>query len=276
MKKTFFLLTGLWAALSFAAAVSGRAQSTSMLTVSGVILLREAQAPDFRSILPALRKDWGFSPDSSQVSDKRMTLYWGGTTAVMQYVPYPMAAAEVRSAAEGAWLWATAREEAPRHRAQLTLAVLGSGQTALALYKIYTRVAAAALEQTRAYGIYLPKHYLLHSRDFFLEGARQINRGELPLYCWVYFGMFQKEGLSYAYTYGLDAFGMLDLELIRYPKSLAEAHAVLYDAALEALRGGKVWREGAVVESLDGEKFVLRRQRSPYLENKEMLRLEKL
>jgi len=187
-----------------------------------------------------------------------------------------MAPAEVRSAAEGAWLWGTARDEAPRHKAQLNIAIVGNGQTAVTLYKTYTRVAAAALETTRAYGIYLPRHYLLHSRDFFLEGARQLKRDELPLYCWIYFGMFTQDGLSCAYTYGLDEFGMLDLEIVRSPKTLAEAHAILYDAARDALRTGKPWQEGAVLESLDGERFLLRRARSPFIENKEMLQLQRL
>ncbi|MDW8228512.1 MAG: DUF4261 domain-containing protein [Saprospiraceae bacterium] len=245
-------------------------------TVSGVILLREAKSPDFRALLPALRKDWGFVVDSAQFGDKKMTLYSGGLTVVVQYVNYPMAAAEVRSAAEGAWLWGAARDEAPRHQAQLTLAVVGAGQAPITLYKAYTRVAAALLENTRAYGIYLPRHYLLHSRDFFLEAARQMDRDEPPIYCWVYFGMFQLDGLSCAYTYGLDDFGMMDLEIVRTPKSLAEAHAVLYDATREALRSGKPWQEGAVLESVDGEKFLLRRVRSPYIENREMLQLQKL
>lgn len=269
---TCFLFAFLFGVVQAAVAQT----AVPMRTVSGVVLLREAKAPDFRALLPALRKDWGFVVDSSQLGDKKITLYSGGLTVVVQYVNYPVAPAEVRSAAEGAWLWGTAREEAPRHQAQLTLAVVGAGQAPVTVYKAYTRVAAALLENTRAYGIYLPRHYLLHSRDFFLEAARQMDRDELPLYCWVYFGMFQLDGLSCAYTYGLDDFGMLDLEIVRTPKSLAEAHAVLYDAAREALRSGKPWQEGAVVESVDGEKFLLRRVRSPYIENREMLQLQKL
>lgn len=248
----------------------------SVRTVSGVILLREAKVPDFRALVPILRKDWGFAADSFQLADKKMTLYLGGVTVVLQYVGSPMALTEVRSAAEGAWLWGTARQDAPRHQAQLTLAVVGVGQTPVAVYKAYTRVAAAVLESSRAYGIYLPRHYLLHSRDFFLEAARQMDRGELPLYCWVYFGMFQVDGLSCAYTYGLDDFGMLDLEIVRTTKALAEAHAILYDAAREALHSGKPWQEGATISTAEGKKFLLRRTRSPYLENREMLQLQKL
>ncbi len=276
MKKT----TGFIALLGFSlTAVWASAQKpSSSLTqaVSAVVLLREAKAPDFRVLLTSLRKDWGMIIDSSTVGDKKATFYSGGLTVVCQYVPYPMAAAEVRSAASGAWLWGTAKEEAPRHQAQLTIAIVGSGQLPVGLYKAYTRVAAAVLENTRAYGIYLPRHYLLHSRDFFLEAARQMVRDELPVYCWIYFGMFQQDGLSCAYTYGLDEFGMLDLELARSPKSLAEAHAILYDAAREALKSGKPWREGSILETVDGEKFLLRRARSPYLENKETLQLQKL
>ncbi len=276
MKKTIGFIALVGFSLVAARALAQKPSSSSTQAVSAVVLLREAKAPDFRALLTSMRKDWGMVIDSSVVGEKKATLYSGGLTVVCQYVPYPMAAAEVRSAASGAWLWGTAKEEAPRHQAQLTIAVVGSGQSPVGLYTAYTRVAAAALESSRAYGIYLPRHYLLHSREFFLEAARQMARDEPPVYCWVYFGMFQQDGLSHAYTYGLDDFGMLDLEIVRSPKSLPEAHAILYDAAREALRNGKLWREGNILETVDGEKFLLRRTRSPYLENKETLQLQKL
>ncbi len=274
--KRILVFFSTWALLMTAPLLAQNAPTANVRTLSGAVLLREQKAPNFSALLPALRKDWGFVSDSSQLGERRLTLYSAGITVVLQYVSYPMAPAEVRSAAEGAWLWGSARDEAPRHQAQLTVGVVGTGQAPISLYKAYTRVVAAVLENTRAYGVYLPKHYLLHSRDFFLQAARQMDNGELPVYCWVYFGMFQKDGLSCAYTYGLDDFDMLDLEIVRSPKSLAEAHAILYDAAREALHTGKVWKDGSILESVDGERFLLRRARSPFIEGKEMLQLQKL
>ncbi|MCS6928181.1 MAG: DUF4261 domain-containing protein [Saprospiraceae bacterium] len=275
MSRTTFCLLLL---LSAATCVFSQTQASNVptRTVSAVVLLREAKVPDFRALLPVLRKDWNLQIDSFSLTDKKLTAYSGGLSIVLQYVSYPVAAAEIAAVLEGAWLWGTAREEVPRHQAQLTIAVLGKGQTPLNTYQTYTRVAAAVLENTRAYGIYLPRHYLLLPRGFFLEAARQMEQDELPLYCWIYFGMFQLDGLSCAYTYGLDDFGMLDLEIVRTPRSLAEAHAILYDAVRDALKTGKPWQEGAILESLDGERFRLRRVRSPYIENREMLQLQKL
>lgn len=275
MSRTTFCLLLLLSAATCAFSQT-QASNVPTRTVSAVVLLREAKVPDFRALLPVLRKDWNLQIDSFSLTDKKLTAYSGGLSIVLQYVSYPVAAAEIAAVLEGAWLWGTAREEVPRHQAQLTIAVLGKGQTPLNTYQTYTRVAAAVLENTRAYGIYLPRHYLLLPRGFFLEAARQMEQDELPLYCWIYFGMFQLDGLSCAYTYGLDDFGMLDLEIVRTPRSLAEAHAILYDAVRDALKTGKPWQEGAILESLDGERFRLRRVRSPYIENREMLQLQKL
>ncbi|MFN0014253.1 MAG: DUF4261 domain-containing protein [Saprospiraceae bacterium] len=241
--------------------------------VSGIVLLNEKKAVDFSGLTSAIKKDWGVRLDSSNVSGKNLTLYTTGATIMLAYTDYPAAPAEIRSAAEGAWMWLAAKSEAPKHLAQVVVTVVGAPNKALQLYKLYTRVVAAVLDNTRSCAIYLPGQYLLQSKAFFLQAARNLDQNTLPIYCWVYFGMFQDGGQACAYTYGLPEFGMTDLEIVKSNHTLQEAHAVLYDAAKDALQNNRVLQDGSVLETLEGKKYTLSMSVSPYLQGRQTLKM---
>lgn len=250
-----------------------KSAATDNKAVSGIVLLNEQKAPDFKALAEVVRKDWGVRLDSFNTTDKSVALYTTGATIMLAYVDYPAAPLEIKSAAEGAWLWPAAREEAPRHLAQVVVTVVGANNRPVQLYKLYTRAAAAVLENTRSCGVYLAGQFLLQSKDFFLQAARNLDMNDLPIYCWIYFGMFQDAGQTCAYTYGLTEFGMPDLEIVKSRHSLQEAHAVLYDAAKDALQNNTILQDGTVIETLEGEKFTLKRSKSPYLDGKETLKV---
>ena len=65
-----------------------------------------------------------------------------------------------------------------------------------------------------------------------LEIARNMRDNQsLPLYCWAYFGMTQEKELSSGYTWGLQEFGLSEMEIVLSKQSQPDVHAVLYDAA---------------------------------------------
>ncbi len=179
---------------------------------------------------------------------------------------YPASPAEIQGAVEGAWLWKTAAQEAPRHQSQVIVSVIGPNGKPVELYKMYTRVAAAVLDNTRSCGVYLPSQYLLQSRAFFLQAARNLEEKALPIYCWIYFGMLEDGGASSAYTFGLPEFGMPDLEIVKSTHPLQQAHAILHDAVSEVLAKNIQLKDGSVIETLEGQKITLKLSKSVYLE----------
>lgn len=241
--------------------------------VSGIVLLNEKTSVNFSTLTESLKKDWGVRLDSSSQTGKTLVLYTTGATIMLTYQDYPASPVEIQSAAEGAWMWPAARNEAPKHQAQMMVTVVGAAGKAVQLYKLYTRAAAAVLDNSRSCGVYLPTQYLLQSKAFFLQAARNLDQNTLPLYCWVYFGMFEDGGQTCAYTYGLTEFGMNDLEIVKSSHTMQEAHAVLYDAAKDALQNNRLLQEGAVIETLEKQKYTLTLAKSPYLDGREMLRM---
>lgn len=271
MQKPILFITLI--CLTFGHLAAQKTAPSDNKAVSGTVLLNDKKPLDFKTLAETIRKDWGIRLDSFQATAKTLALYTTGATVMLAYVDYPASIVEIKSAAEGAWMWPAARDEAPLHQTQVVVTVVGANNRPVQLYKLYTRAAAAVLDNTRACGVYLPNQYLLQSKDFFLQAARNLDQNELPIYCWVYFGMFQDSGLTCAYTYGLSEFGMPDLEIVKSKHPLQEAHAVLYDAAKDALQNNIMLQDGSVIETLEGEKFTLKLTKSQYLEGKQTLKV---
>ncbi|TNE64499.1 MAG: DUF4261 domain-containing protein [Bacteroidetes bacterium] len=233
--------------------------------VSGIVLLNANTPVDLPQLATAIEKDWKVRLDSSKVNGKTLVLFTTNATIMLANLDYPASPGEIRSAAEGAWMWPTARDEAPRHQSQVVISVIGSTSKPVYLYQLFTRAAAAVLDNSNACGVYMSTQLVLQSKSFFLQSARNLDQLVLPVYCWVYFGMFQDGGASCAYTYGLTEFGMPDLEIVKSSHTLQEAHAVLYDAVKDALQNKKPLEDGSVIETLEGQKITLELSKSVYL-----------
>jgi len=234
--------------------------------VSGIVLLNDQTPADFKTIAAAIKTDWNVRVDSFRQAEKTLVLYTTNATIMLANMDYPASPAEIRSAAEGAWMWQTAREEAPRHKSQVVISVIGAEDKPVYLYKLFTKTAATVLDNSRSCGLYMPAQLVMQSKDFYLQSARNMEQVVIPVYCWVYFGMFMDEGKTCAYTHGLTEFGMPDLEIVKSDHSLQEAHAVLYDAAADALQHNRQLADGSVIETLEGQKITLQLSKSTYLE----------
>ena len=251
------------------------AQQTTNQTkvVTGTVLVNDRTPLDFKAIPAALKSDWGVRLDSVSQSDKTLVMYTPLATVMLANMDYPAPLADIQGASEAAWMWKTASEEASRHQSQVVISVIGTVNKPVELYKLFTRGAAAVLDNTRSCGVYMNTQYVLQSKAFYLQAARNLNEKVLPIYCWVFFGMLQQEGLSSAYTYGMQEFGLPDLEISKSKHSLQEVHAILHDIVADALQNNTRLQDGSIVETLEGQKITLKLTKSALFEG-QTLRVE--
>lgn len=243
----------------------------SQKVISGTILLNDQTVPDAKLILAALKKDWKVKTDSSSVADKTIVFSVSNATVMIAFLDYPVAPAEIRTAAKLSWLWRTAGQEAGAHKAQAVISVIGASGKTLDLYKIFTKIAGGVLENTSSSGFYMSGQYLLLSKDFYLSAARNMRDNQtIPLYCWVYFGMIQENESSNGYTYGLQEFGLKEMEVVNSKQSLADVHAVLYDAALTVIQYNMELKDGQNFTTAEGQKLTARLSKAAFQEGETM------
>jgi hypothetical protein len=224
--------------------------------ISGIILLNEKSAPDFKKILADLPGNWYVPTDSLNISGKTAVFSTPGATVMLAYLDYAVNPDEIHIASGISWLWKTAEAETKNHKAQLIISVLGNPAKTVELYRIFTRVAGGVMSALPdAPGIYMNSQYLIISKGYYLEAARNMGRDGFPLYLWTYFGILQQGTKSSGYTYGLSEFGWPEMEIVESMLALQDSHALLYAAAQKAISGTEKWTTGQQVELDEGRKI---------------------
>ncbi|MBV6440349.1 MAG: DUF4261 domain-containing protein [Haliscomenobacteraceae bacterium CHB4] len=268
--RLFILLLAFNAVFSLttAAQKKDQAPATEQKIVSGTILLNDKTIPNAQTLLASLRKDWKIKTDSSSVAEKTIVFTGPGAATVMiAFLDYPVPAAEIATAARISWLWKNGADEALRHQSQAVISVVGKEGKSLDLHKLFTSVAGGVLENTNSCGTYMADQYLLLSKGFYTSAARNMRDNQaIPLYCWVYFGMTQDQELNSGYTWGLQEFGLAEMEIVRSKQSLADVHATLYDAALTVVQYNLKLQDGQSFTTVDGQKWTVKRSKAVYQE----------
>lgn len=243
--------------------------------VTGTVLLNDKTPLDAKALLAGLRNDWALRADSVRTGDKTLVFVApGGVTVMIAWLDYPASAAEIQAAADISMLWPGAAEEAKRHQAQAVVSVIGQSSRTVELYKLFTRVAAGLLDNTRSSGIYLGSQYLLLSKGYFLESARSMSDQNLPLSCWVYVGLRQEGATNSGYTYGLHEFGLPEFEIVHSSHSAQEVYALLTDAVNYVIRTTTRFQEGQAYSTPDGQKIPVSVSKSVFLKNETTVKLK--
>ena len=231
------------------------AQNTPTKVVTGTVLLNSKQCPDFKKIKADLPTNWYVRIDSTTISDKTAVFSTAGATIMLAYLDDPVSPDEINIAAGISWLWKDAEKEAKNHKSQLVISILGDEAATVELYRIFTRVAAGALSNIAdAPGVYMNNQFLLLSKGFYTESARNMGRDGAPVYCWMYFGILQQGEKSAGYTFGLTEFGQNELELVESTLSLQDGHSLLYEAAQKAAASAP-WKNGQQVGLSENKKI---------------------
>jgi hypothetical protein len=251
------------------------AATASPKIVTGTILLNSKTMPDSKALFAALKNDWKIKVDSPSVADKTIVFSVPGATVMIAYLDYALPPAEVKAASRISWLWQKAAEEAGKHQAQVVISVIGGQNRALTLYQVFTRVAAAVLDKNDASGIYMNSQYLLLNKDFYLFAARNMHQNQtIPVYLWVYFGMTDQNGFNSGYTYGLQEFGLPEMEIVNSKRTLQEVHSVLYDAAIQVVRNNIRLFDGQVLTTEEDVKITARNAKSQFQDGVTAVRFE--
>lgn len=94
----------------------------------------------------------------------------------------------------------------------LMVAVLGRKENALEMGKLYTKLMAACCRQKYASGIYTSG--VVFEPQFYEDFADMMKEDKLPIFNWIWFGMYRSEKGMNAYTYGLDLFDKEEMEVL--------------------------------------------------------------
>lgn len=160
------------------------------------------------------------------------------------HIPMPIPAGDLAGPVALAWHWPAAATVVPAHRSHVIVHVGSTTLGAIDVRLLLTKLAASVLAVSEGTGVYIGDAMLVRSAAAYLEDAVRATREDLPILSWVGFNPVQEEGALSAYTTGLTAFGLQELEVRNSARPAAELFGTLADIAHYQLSSGRVLRDG--------------------------------
>ena len=149
---------------------------------------------------------------SEDKSDDALVFEVGGMVAAVSLAACPIPGGEAEANAENNYMWEDAVKAAREHRAHIMVAVLGKEEDVLEKGKLYTKLVAACCRQKYATGIYTSG--VVFEPRFYEDFADMMLEDELPIFNWIWFGLWRDENGMNGYTYGMDVFGKDEMEVL--------------------------------------------------------------
>ena len=182
---------------------------------TGFVLLSKGEW-DKQQFIRDIKEKWDIPVDESDASEEKddnvLVFEVGDMLAAVSLNNYPIPGGEAEVNAENNYMWEDAVKVAREHRAHILVAVLGKEKDLLEKGRLFTKVVAACCRQKYATGVYT-SGVVFEPR--FYEGFADMLKGdELPIFNWIWFGLWRNEKGLNGYTYGMEAFGKDEMEVL--------------------------------------------------------------
>ena len=182
---------------------------------TGFVLLSKGEW-DKKQFIRDMKEKWDIAVDeydeSEEKDDDALVFEVGDMLAAVSLATYPIPNGEAEGNAENNYMWEDAVKVAKEHRAHLMVAVLGKEEDLLEKGKLFAKVVAACCRQEYATGIYTSG--VVFEPRFYEGFADMMRENELPIFNWIWFGLWRDEHGMNGYTYGMASFGKDEMEVL--------------------------------------------------------------
>ncbi len=204
---------------------------------TGFVLLSKGEW-DKAQFIQDMKEKWDITVDeydaSEEKDDDALVFEVGDMLAAVSLSTSPIPGGEAEANAENNYMWEDAVKIAREHRAHIMVAVLGKEKDLLEKGKLFTKMLAACCRQKYATGVYTSG--VVFEPRFYEGFADMLKEDELPIFNWIWFGLYRNENGMNGYTYGMDVFGKDEMEVLgtdANPNQLRDFLASLVSYVLE-------------------------------------------
>lgn len=241
---------------------------------AGSVLLSKAEW-DKEQLIRNLREEWGIvdeEPDEGdeddENSDDAVVMRVGGMMLIVTLFHGHIPDNEAEINAENNYMWPEAVEVAKAHKAHIMVAVLGEEEKLLERGKLFTKAMAVCCKQKYATGVYTSG--VVFEPRFYEGLADMLKEDELPIFNWVWFGLYRSEGGLNGYTYGMDVFGKEEMEVLNTDAEPEELRDFLASLASYVLACDVTLQDGETIGFSADDKHTITRSPGVSLPEEQM------
>ena len=211
----------------------------------GSVLLLEDEW-DKDKLISDLQVDWGIELSKEDTLDEdTIVTDFDKCRIVISKFPAPVPNEEAEINAENNWMWEEAVEVTKTHKAHIVVAILGDEEDLIARGLLYTKIMATCCKQEKAIGVFTSG--VVFEPSYYMKSAEMIRDGELPIFTWVWFGLYRTENGLSTYTYGMKAFGKLELEILDADEEAGKLLSFISAIASYVLQDDVEFKDGETI-----------------------------
>ena len=241
---------------------------------AGSVLLSKAEW-DKEQLIRDLREEWGIvdeEPDEGdedvENSDDAVVMRVGNMMLIVTLFHGHIPDNEAEINAENNYMWPEAVEVATAHKAHIMVAVLGEEEKLLERGKLFIKAMAVCCKQKYATGVYTSG--VVFEPRFYEGLADMLKKDELPIFNWVWFGLYRSEGGLNGYTYGMDVFGKEEMEVLNTDAEPEELRDFLASLASYVLACDVTLQDGETIGFSADDKHTITRSPGVSLPEEQM------
>ena len=211
----------------------------------GSVLLSEDEW-DKDKLISDLQADWGIKLSKEDMEDEdTIVADFDKCRIVISKFPAPVPNDEAEINAENNWMWEEAVEVTKTHKAHIVVAILGDEEDLIVRGLLYTKIMATCCKQEKAIGVFTSG--VVFEPSYYMNAAEMIRDGGLPIIAWVWFGLYRTENGLSTYTYGMKAFGKLELEILDANEDAGKLLSFISSIASYILQDDVEFKDGETI-----------------------------
>ncbi|WP_374712518.1 DUF4261 domain-containing protein [Symbiobacterium terraclitae] len=180
-----------------------------------MMFLREPVEPDPKAVAARLRarSSYRYELRWDEAADGTRFYSLNGRQVVVALMRAPIPPGDWEEGYANHRYWPQAAQVLRQHRAHLIISLMWDQDDPIDRHLLFTDFVAAVSEAVDGLGILWGRHGALRSAELFRELAAKASEDGLPLPLWVDFEPVRHEGKFFMVTTGLDAFGVMEVEV---------------------------------------------------------------
>lgn len=232
----------------------------------GAFVLLSENTFDKEKLIKDLANDWDIVDESTddenddfdEINHKNdLIISYEGNTIIVSLFSTPIPDNEAVFCAESNFLWPDAVKQAKKHKAFLTVALMGEEEDLVEKGVLFTEVVMSCCKQKNVLGVYT--NATVYEPDFYMQGEEFIDDGELPIYNMVWLGLYKEENGISGYTCGMDVYGKDEMEIINSEAEPFEILGFLTDVVSYVLEEDVTLYDGETIGTEENEKIPITR-----------------
>lgn len=195
-----------------------------------------------------LKEQWDITAEEKSDEERNpesLVFDVGDMMAAVSLMPAPVPNGEAEECAKNNYMWPEAEKTAKEHKAHIMVAVIGKEKSLIERGKLYVKLLSVYCHQKNITGIYTSG--VVFQPRFYEGFSGMMKEDSLPIYNWIWFGLYRTEKGISGYTYGMECFGKDEMEVLDVDADPSKVRDFLASMAGYVLEYDAVLNDGETI-----------------------------